>query len=589
VQFRGVGSPHASSSVSAIRAGLGAQTLRDVDDSQLVFTPLTMDTFSAGTTRYVRAVYTVTNNTGAALDHLTFVPVNTDPDPNASTPASTTPTVGATYFKSLTRFDGSDTSAHAADLTPITGMIYSTAQGAAITDAMPYTALDTSVLMPVAPTGLVINGRADIGWRSNASIAAGASARVTFAVAIANTDPQTDPFNFSVVVASGNDVVPVPTVTAIRPALGLDRTTVTITGTNFGQGATVKFGALVASSVTRNSSTSLTVVSPSNLPAGKVDIVVTNAAGSSAPSSADLFDQLIFNDYPVPTSESGLVGITAGLDGNLWFIENASNKIGRITTTGVVNQEYSVPTTGGPSDLLSIVTGPDNALWFTENNANRIGRITTAGTLTEFTLPVARSGPIAITVGPDSRLWFTQAAGINQISTAGTFGMNIRAGAQSQPNSITTGADGNLWSTDYSSNIIRRTTPGGETTSFTAPSAVRVGSLIAEGSITSNTDGNLWFTEPGANKIGRITPAGVVKEFKVPTPNASPMEIVSDADGDLWFTETRASKIARVTPAGVFSEFAIPTPGNSPYVIAIGPDNNIWFTDIGTNRIRMLR
>jgi len=140
VQFRGVGSPHASSSVSAIRAGLGAQTLRDADDSQLVFTPLTMDTFSAGTTRYVRAVYTVTNNTGAALDHLTFVPVNTDPDPNASTPASTTPTVGPTYFKSLTRFDGSDTSAHAADLTPITGMIYSTAQGAAITDAMPYTA-----------------------------------------------------------------------------------------------------------------------------------------------------------------------------------------------------------------------------------------------------------------------------------------------------------------------------------------------------------------------------------------------------------------------------------------------------------------
>ncbi|MGY2897014.1 virginiamycin B lyase family protein [Deinococcus sp. UYEF24] len=599
VQFRGVGSDHSSSSVSAIRAGLGAQTLRNVDDSQLAFTPLTVDTFSAGTTRYVRAVYTVTNNTGAALDHLTFVPVNTDPDPNATTPASTTPTVGATYFKALTRFDESDTSARATDLTPITGMIYSTAQGTAITDAdaTPYTALDTSVLTPVAPAGLVINGRASSGWRSNASIAAGASARVTFAVAIANTSPQTDPFNFSVVVASGNDVVPAPTVTAIRPALGLNSTTVTITGTNFrvGPSVSVKFGSLAADSVTVNSSTSLTVTSPSNLPAGKVDIVVTNSAGSSATSSADLFDQLVFSDYSVPTDNSALAGITAGPDGNLWFVENGSDQIGRITTTGVVKNEYSVPITGSSSGLLNIVTGPDNALWFTENNANRIGRITVAGAVTEFTTPAAAGiYTTGITVGPDSQLWFTERTGINRVSTAGKFDTDIKTGGQSEPNYITKGADGNLWSTDTSSNVIRRTIPRGGTTSFgttsfIAPSAVRVGSLPAGGGITSNTDGNLWFTEPGANKIGRITPTGVVTEFTVPTPNANPAEIVSDSDGNLWFTESDARKIARVTPAGVFNEFAVPTSGSSPYGIAIGPDNNIWFTDVGTNRIGVLR
>ena len=598
VQFRGVGSAQASSSVSAIRAGLGTQALKDVDDSKLAFTLLTVDTFSTGTTRYVRAVYTVTNNTGAALDHLTFVPVNTDPDPNATTPSSTTPTVGATYFKNLTRFDGSDTSARAADLTPITGMVYSTAQGAAITDAdaTPYAALNTSVLNPVAPAGLVVNGRAGSGWRSGASIAAGASARVTFAVAVANTSPQTDPFNFSVVVASGNDVVAVPTVTAISPALGLDGTTVTITGTNFrnGPNVSVKFGSVAASSVTVNSDTSLTVISPSNLPAGKVDIVVTNSAGSSATSSADVFDQLVFNDYPVPTSESGLARITAGPDGNLWFIENASNQIGRITTTGVVKNEYSVPLMGGSSSLLGIVTGPDNALWFTENGANRIGRLTTAGTVTEFTTPGTSNYTTGITVGPDGRLWFTEQGAINRVSTAGTFGTAIKTGGQSQPNSITRGADGNLWSTDGFSNAIRRTTRDGATTSFMAPSAVRVnrqdGSfLAASGGITSNTDGSLWFTEPGANKIGRITTAGVVTEFTVPTANAVPAEIVSDSDGNLWFTESDAGKIARVTPAGVFSEFAVPTPGSSPNGIAIGPDNNIWFTDQGTNRIGVLR
>ena len=594
VQFRDVGSVHASSSVSAIRAGLGTQTLRDVADSQVAFTPLTVDTFRAGTTRYLRAVYTVTNNTGAALDHLTFVPVNTDPDPNATTPSSTTPTVGATYFKSLTRFDGSDTSARATDLTPITGMIYSTAQGTAITDvdATPYTALDTSTLQPTAPAGLVINGRAGSGWRSSASIAAGASARVTFAVAIANTNPQTDPFNFSVVVTSGNDVVPVPTVTAIRPALGLDGTTVTITGTNFTSGTSVKFGSVAAGSVTRNSSTSLTVTSPSNLPAGKVDIVVTNNMGSSVTSSADLFDQLVFNEYPIPTSDSQPFGITVGPDGNLWFTESKSDKIGRITTTGVVNGEYSIPISNRVNVPLSIITGPDNALWFTENNSSKVGRITTVGTLTEFTPPTANSFPTSITVGPDSQLWFTEYGAINRVSTAGTFGKDIKPGVGSQPNYITRGADGNLWSTDSSSNVIRQTTPSGGTTKFTAPSAVR-GSvepfLAASAGITSNTDGNLWFTEPAANKIGRITPAGVVTEFTVPTASASPAEIVSDTDGNLWFTESSAGKIARITPAGVFSEFVIPTGNSEPNGIAIGPDNNIWFTESGSNKIGVLR
>lgn len=601
VQFRGVGSAQASSSVSALRAGLGAQTLRDVDDGKLAFTPLTVDTFLSGTTRYLRAVYTVTNNTGAALDHLTFVPVNTDPDPDATTPASTTPTVGATYFKSLTRFDGSDTSGRAADLTPITGMVYSTAQGAAITDAdaTPYTALDTSVLNPVAPAGLVINGRAGSGWRSSASIAAGASARVTFAVAIANTSPQTDPFDFSVVVASGNDVVPVPTVTAIRPALGLNSATVTITGTNFriGPSVSVKFGSLAAGSVTVNSSTSLTVTSPSNLPAGKVDIVVTNSGGSSATSSADLFDQLVFNEYPIPTADSQPYGITVGPDGNLWFTESGSDKIGRITTTGVVNGEYAIPVPSRASTPTRIVTGPDNALWFTENSSDKIGRLTTAGTLTEFPLPQNYLAPSGITVGSDNQLWFTElnssgTGAINRISTSGTFGR--ATAAIKQPNAITGGSDGNLWSTDYSFNGIRRITPGGGTISFTAPSAVRVdrqdGSfLAASAGITSNTDKNLWFTEPGANKIGRITPAGVVTEFTVPTPNASPAEIVSDSDGNLWFTESEAGQIARVTQAGVFSEFAVPTAGSAPNGIVIGPDNNIWFTEAGTNRIGVLR
>src|SRR5438876_7654958 len=66
-------------------------------------------------------------------------------------------------------------------------------------------------------------------------------------------------------------------------------------------------------------------------------------------------------EFPVTTTSSQPEGITAGLDGNLWFTEFAGNKIGRITTSGVFT-EFTLPTTCGSSSGCSpigITTGPD--------------------------------------------------------------------------------------------------------------------------------------------------------------------------------------------------------------------------------------
>ena len=65
--------------------------------------------------------------------------------------------------------------------------------------------------------------------------------------------------------------------------------------------------------------------------------------------------------------------------------------------------EYPVPTAGAAPD--GIVTGPDGALWFVEQFGNKVGRITTSGIITEF--PGAGTEPLVITPGPDHALWFT--------------------------------------------------------------------------------------------------------------------------------------------------------------------------------------
>ena len=123
-------------------------------------------------------------------------------------------------------------------------------------------------------------------------------------------------------------------------------------------------------------------------------------------------------DFATPAAS---YGITAGPDGALWFTEAApdDNRIGRMTTDGVVPVEYTVPTARSVAE--NIVTGPDRALWFSESIGNTIGRLTTTGSFTEFTLPTAGSQPKGIAVGPDDALWFTEAEAdrIGRITTEG--------------------------------------------------------------------------------------------------------------------------------------------------------------------------
>src|SRR6266436_4348119 len=110
--------------------------------------------------------------------------------------------------------------------------------------------------------------------------------------------------------------------------------------------------------------------------------------------------------FPIPTSGSGPEGITSGPDGNVWFTEDAGNRIGRITPSGSFT-EFPIPTTG--SVPFSITTGPDGNLWFTAFDGNSIWRLTPSGSFTgAFHTPTKTSRPYSITVGSDGNLWFTE-------------------------------------------------------------------------------------------------------------------------------------------------------------------------------------
>ena len=195
------------------------------------------------------------------------------------------------------------------------------------------------------------------------------------------------------------------------------------------------------------------------------------------------------NVFATP-SGTETTAITKGPNGNLFFTEPAADKIGEITTAGVVT-EFAVPTPNAlPTD---ITTGPDGNVWFTETGftndhgfgALHIGRLTPAGTVTQFSLGFSVFAVGGITAGPDGNVYFTVGDNneeqVGRITPAGAVSFLALPGGVN-PGAITTGPDGNLWVTDPDDGQIIRVSTTDVATAFALPSAGVGGGITAVGS-----------------------------------------------------------------------------------------------------------
>ena len=302
-------------------------------------------------------------------------------------------------------------------------------------------------------------------------------------------------------------------------------------------------------------------------------------------------------EFPTTTADSGPTGVAPGPDGNLWFTEEQSNAIGRITPTGAIT-EFTIPTAEGKP--YGITVGPDGNLWFTEARAGKIGKITPTGAITEFALPAATSEPLEITAGPDGNLWFAEgeANQIGRITPGGTISEFLIPTVSSYPEGIAQGPDGSIWFTEFDGNKIGRLDPAAASpgtssgiTQFVIPTA-----KAGPAGITAGPDGNLWFAESGQaianNKIGRITPSGTISEFPTPTAASKPLGIAPGPEGDVWFTERSTDQLGRIDPGAAspgttngVTEVSIPTAESTPDYLAPGSDGNLWFAEFGKAKI----
>jgi streptogramin lyase len=102
-------------------------------------------------------------------------------------------------------------------------------------------------------------------------------------------------------------------------------------------------------------------------------------------------------------------GIAPGPDGNMWFTEYGTSKIGVLNPQCFcLAGEFQTPTRNSGPEFIT--TGGDGALWFTESSQNKIGRVTTSGTMSEYPILTLSATPTGIAAGSDGSLWFAEAA-----------------------------------------------------------------------------------------------------------------------------------------------------------------------------------
>src|SRR5438105_3139920 len=278
-------------------------------------------------------------------------------------------------------------------------------------------------------------------------------------------------------------------------------------------------------------------------------------------------------DFLVPPGpQDNPLGIVTGPDGNLWYTNSNSHRIGRVTPTGVIT---TFPVPGGvfPDQIAK---GADGNLWFTDALADFVGRITTTGAITVFPL-TAGADPVGITLGPDNNIWFTEhgLSRVARITSTGTI-TEFPTGAGTDPYKLTTGSDGNLWFTNFESAFIGRLTPQGGVTLFPIPSG---GNGAA---ITLGPDGNIWFTENDVDEVAGVTPAGTISEVALPSFGTG-AAITSGPDGELWVRELGygGALVAAIEPAnpvtGNILEFFLPDFSEFGGITS-GPHGNLWLT-----------
>ncbi len=341
---------------------------------------------------------------------------------------------------------------------------------------------------------------------------------------------------------------PPPTVTAVDAAIGSTSggDTIDIVGSNFvNGGTTVDFGTAAATSVTVDSATQLTAVSPSGL-AGSVDVTVTTSVGTSPTSSADKF-------LYVSTAATA-------------YVTNSGTTT--VTPINTSTNVASAPITVGTGPEYVAVTPNGATAYVVNNSANTVTPINTA-TNTPGTPIAVGSGPEGIAITPNGATAYVVNSVSNSVTpiniATNTAGAPIAVG--SLPTTISITPDGTTaYVTNYGSNSVTpintaTDTAGPAITVGSGPAGIAITPNGATAYVTNNGSGTVTPISIATNTAGTaITVGGSLVGIAI-TPNGATAYVANGGAGTIIPINTTTNAVG--SPITV---------GSGPHGIALTPD-----------------
>jgi len=241
-------------------------------------------------------------------------------------------------------------------------------------------------------------------------------------VVVTNTDAKTGTLNNGYTFTGPPPPNPAPTVTSITPNSGTTNggTAVTIAGTGFLTGATVKMGGTSATVLAVVNSTLITATAPPHI-AGAVDVVVTNTDTKTGTLTSGYTYTTAPNPAPTATAINPTAGVTTGgttvsITGT-GFLAGASVSFGGIAATGVAlvnSTTISASTPAHAAGAVNVVVTNTDAKSGTLTNGYTYTAPT--GTLALSTVVSGLSSPVGIERPPgDNRFFIIEQRGTIRI------------------------------------------------------------------------------------------------------------------------------------------------------------------------------
>lgn len=253
---------------------------------------------------------------------------------------------------------------------------------------------------------------------------------------------------------------------------------------------------------------------------------------------------------------------------------------------GVRFTAYPVPSQD--AGVGSIVTAPNGDMWFTEEDTNRIGRITPAGVITEYDLaPTTAGGAVMdLTTSADGSIWivYDQGRDLLRVHPDLAHATNYELGSYPYGEEVEIGPDGHPWvSMSFDYDGLARVLPTGSVWHDNAPPC--------DGALALNSDDTMW-CQSDARVIRSNDTASGGTTFPLPTSSARPHSLAAGPNGHMWFARYFSTSFTPASNGDVgwvnrsTGKVTVRNTGHltAPTGLVRGPDRAMWFVNLGTGR-----